>query len=107
MFHSAIYFFNLSISCYCLPVFIKVVGGYTLNAYGTSTLEYGNFQPIGTDRAPLIWDETTNNRNERAACIEFRCPGIVRNGSTVVPNVATRLRAQIISQEGGYYCNIT
>ena len=98
--------FNLFVIYYCFPVLVKSVGGYSLEAVSVSTLEYGNYQPVGTYLAPLIWDETTNNRDERAACIEFRCPGIVRDGSTVVSNVATRLRAQIVSQEG-YYCNIT
>lgn len=61
---------------------------------------------VGRFKAPLIWDETTNNRREKAVCVEFRCPGRLIDGTTTINDVATLLRVQILSQEG-HFCNIT
>lgn len=77
-----------------------------MKAIGVSSMEYGQKGYFGTFQAPLIWDETTNNRNERGACIEFRCPGRVIDGGTPVNDVATLLKVQVLSQEG-HFCNIT
>ncbi|XP_062620422.1 cartilage intermediate layer protein 2-like [Saccostrea cucullata] len=87
---------------------VKVVSNeHTLRAIGVSRMEYVSNVPFfGTFQAPIIWDETTNNRREKAACIEFRCPGRLIDGTNVINNIATLLRVQILSQEG-HVCNIT
>ncbi|XP_062575426.1 cartilage intermediate layer protein 2-like [Saccostrea cucullata] len=87
---------------------VKVVSNeHTLQAIGVSKMEYvSNIPFFGTFQAPIIWDETTNNRREKAACIEFRCPGRLIDGTNVINNIATLLRVQILSQEG-HVCNIT
>lgn len=77
-----------------------------MSAIGVSSMEYGQKGYFGTFKAPLFGDETTDNINERGACIEFRCPGRVIDGGTPVSDVATLLNVQVLSQER-HFCNIT
>ncbi|XP_056002603.1 cartilage intermediate layer protein 1-like [Ostrea edulis] len=79
---------------------------HSLEATGVSMMDHTSNIYVGRFKAPLIWDETTNNRREKAACVEFRCPGRLIDGTTTINDVATLLRVQILSQEG-HFCNIT
>ncbi|XP_021356179.1 cartilage intermediate layer protein 1-like [Mizuhopecten yessoensis] len=54
----------------------------------------------GTYFTSPYWDETTDRRYSKAACIEFRCSGLVVDGATKTQNVPTLVYIYVASDEG-------
>ncbi|XP_021340053.1 cartilage intermediate layer protein 1-like [Mizuhopecten yessoensis] len=53
----------------------------------------------GTYFTSPYWDESTDNRYSKAACIEFRCPGLVVDGATTTQNVPTLVLIHVASTQ--------
>ncbi|XP_021356184.1 cartilage intermediate layer protein 1-like [Mizuhopecten yessoensis] len=54
----------------------------------------------GTYFTSPYWDESTDRRYSKAACIEFRCAGLVVDGATKTQNVPTLVYIYVASDEG-------
>lgn len=80
--------------CY-LKVMLKIQGHFDIRLIGISRKENASREQYGMYNVAPQPDKTYSTLDERAACVEFRCPGIVNDAGKITKNVATHLEVRL------------
>ncbi|KAL4224563.1 Hemicentin-1 [Mactra antiquata] len=78
-----------------LKAFIKTTGDYDLRFIAISRQTDKNGEQYGSYNVGPMSEPTMSNVDERAACIEFRCSGLVNDGGTISTDVDTFLQVKL------------
>ncbi|KAL4224566.1 Adamtsl1p [Mactra antiquata] len=86
---------DLTRSTCFLKAFIKSTGDYDLRFIAISRQTDKNGEQYGSYNVGPITEPTMSKFEDRAACIEFRCPGLVNDGGTISTDVDTFLQVKL------------
>ena len=87
----------------CLSIlystFWQVTEAYDLRVISKSHLEEAERETFGTHDVGPIPDHDTGDLTNRAACVEFRCPGLIKDGGKESFNRSTFVSGRLMSNE--------
>jgi len=90
-------------SCF-FKILLKIYDTYDIRIVATSFLRNFDGEQFGTHIVGPTPDPKTNDISVRGACLEFRCPGYVKDGSTEIFDVPTAVQMQFRTKNSSLSC---
>ena len=79
---------------------------FDLRFFAKSHLKDINGDEFGSYSVGPTPDPRKNDRTVRAACIEFRCPGYIKDGNQEIFNLDTAVEVRMITANSNMRCKI-
>ncbi|XP_045182009.2 cartilage intermediate layer protein 1-like [Mercenaria mercenaria] len=92
-------------SCF-MKVLLKIDDAYDIRLVAKSLLDTSNGQEFGTYNVGPIPAPGSSDDSVRGACLEFRCPGYVRNGTHEYFDLATLVEAHLTTSDKSKACKL-
>lgn len=93
-------------SCF-IKVQVKVQGAFDLRVVAKSHLATANGEEFGIHNVGPVPSPKTADMSNRAACLEFRCAGFVRDGLKEVYDQPTVVTGRLVSSDSLLKCNMS
>ena len=109
---SLIYDFNICLwtkgdeSGVIFPFSSQVSGAYDLRVVAKSHLATADGDEFGSHNVGPVPKPNSTDYSNRAACLEFRCPGFIRDGSKEIYDLPTVVTGRLLTGNKQMICNM-